>query len=181
MVGDLVGNRAEQKPLGTGHALVAHDDEIRGLLLGHVENRVGGIALTGEDLHLLEAGLRGRAPRPLEQLKHVGARADRPLRVLRDVDALAALLGDRLIRADDVQPPTPSWARSTAACRAICAVGDPSVPATMDANTAADLRALAPAGQRSSELSDRDDHAGKYADDDGDLGPKPMTGHPLLR
>ena len=90
MVGDLVGNRAEQKSLGAGHALVAHDDEIRGLLLGHVENRVGGIALTSEDLHLLETGLRGRAPRLLEQLEHVGTRADGPLHVLRDVDALAA-------------------------------------------------------------------------------------------
>jgi hypothetical protein len=46
-MGDLVGHGAEQEALGAGHALVADDDEVGFLLLGDVEDRVGGVALAG--------------------------------------------------------------------------------------------------------------------------------------
>ena len=54
MVADAVGHRAQQEALGARHALVAHHDQVGVVLLGNVENRVGGIALTLE-------GLRGDA------------------------------------------------------------------------------------------------------------------------
>ena len=44
-MGDLVRHRAEQEAPRAGHALVADDDEVGLRLLGHVEDRVGGIAL----------------------------------------------------------------------------------------------------------------------------------------
>ena len=46
-MGDLVGHRAEQETLGTGHPLVPHDDQIGLLLLGDIEDRVGGAPWRG--------------------------------------------------------------------------------------------------------------------------------------
>src|SRR4051794_32913923 len=54
-VRDLVRHRAEQEPPGAGHALVAHDDQVRVAFLGDVEDRVRRVALAREDLDL-EAG-----------------------------------------------------------------------------------------------------------------------------
>ena len=45
MVGDLVGDRPQQEALGAGHPLVAHDHQVRVLLLCDIEDRIGGITL----------------------------------------------------------------------------------------------------------------------------------------
>ena len=45
VMGDLVRHAAEQEALRAGHALVADHDQVGALLLGHVEDRVGGVAL----------------------------------------------------------------------------------------------------------------------------------------
>ncbi len=48
VVRHLVRHGAQQEPLRAGHPLVADDDQVRLLLLGHVEDRVGRVALTSE-------------------------------------------------------------------------------------------------------------------------------------
>ena len=58
MVGDLVRHRAEQEPLGAGHSLVSDHDQIALLLLGDVEDRVGGVSLAGERLDPGDAAWR---------------------------------------------------------------------------------------------------------------------------
>ena len=81
VVGDLVRHRAEQEALGAGHALVADHDQVGFPLLGDVEDRVRGIALTRVhvDRHAgLAADRRGRLERRVDVL----ARVDRPLQVL---------------------------------------------------------------------------------------------------
>src|SRR5579875_1515066 len=88
VVGDLVGNRAQQEALGAGHALVADDDEVTALLLGHVDDRVGGVALTREGLDLRDAALARELQRSLEHGQHVLSRADQPLRIARRSPAL---------------------------------------------------------------------------------------------
>jgi hypothetical protein len=49
VVAHAVGHGAQQKALGAGEALVADDDQLGALLLGHVEDRVGRVALAGVD------------------------------------------------------------------------------------------------------------------------------------
>ena len=56
VMGDLVRDASQQEALGSGHALVADHDQVGLLLLGHVQDRVGGVALAGVGLHL-HAGL----------------------------------------------------------------------------------------------------------------------------
>ena len=107
VVRDLVRDRAEQEALRAGHAAVADDDQIGALLLGDVEDRVGGVALARERLDLARRPRRrASCSASLEQREHVLARVDHPLEVLRDLDALVAqpLVGDRLVGADDLQP-----------------------------------------------------------------------------
>ena len=62
VVGDLVRDRAEQEPLGPGHALVADDDQVGGALLGDVEDRVGRVALARVDGDR-DAGVAGHGRR----------------------------------------------------------------------------------------------------------------------
>ena len=104
MVRHLVWHAAEQEALRTGHALVADDDEVGALLLGHVEDRVGRVALAGEglDLHARLLDLVGRVA---ERGLHVLTRIDRPLKVVRSVLALGAqpALRDGLVRAHHAQ------------------------------------------------------------------------------
>ncbi len=71
MVRDLGRHRAEQEPGRAGQPLVADDDQLAALLLGDVEDLVGGIALT-----LIENGIVpvGVAP-GTEQLKLVNGGA----------------------------------------------------------------------------------------------------------
>src|SRR4051794_7639092 len=101
---DLVRHRAEQEALGAGHALVADDDQVGALLLGDVEDGVGGVALArvGLDLH---AGLLGLLGRLAERRVDVLARVDHPLDVVGDLRALLpqALAGDGLVGADELE------------------------------------------------------------------------------
>ena len=105
-MGDLVRNRPEQEPLCAGHAEVADDDQIRALLLGDVEDRVGRVALPGERLDLLEAHGAGLRLRRREQGQDVLTGIDDPLQVRRHVDVRVAqaLARDGLVGADDLQP-----------------------------------------------------------------------------
>ncbi len=45
VMGDVVGDAAEEEAAGAGHPLVADDDQVGVGFLGHVEDRVGGVAL----------------------------------------------------------------------------------------------------------------------------------------
>src|SRR5204862_7746303 len=72
---DLVCHAPEQEPLRPGHALVADDDEVGARLLRHVEDRVGGIALSWIGL-CVHATLLRLADRRIEDHVHVLARAD---------------------------------------------------------------------------------------------------------
>ena len=56
MVGDLVGHRAQQEALGSGHAPVADHDQVTALLLGDIDDRVGRVALACECLDRGDAG-----------------------------------------------------------------------------------------------------------------------------
>ena len=47
VMGDVVGDAAEQEAARAGHPLVADDDQVGLDLLGDVEDRVGGVALAG--------------------------------------------------------------------------------------------------------------------------------------
>src|SRR5579859_789356 len=77
---DLVGHRAEQEAPSARHALVPDDDQIGVLLLGDVEDRVGGISLARvhADGH---RGLARDLRSILERRVDLLARADRPLHV----------------------------------------------------------------------------------------------------
>src|SRR5262249_45170041 len=94
VMGDLVGHRTEQEAPRAGHALVAHDDEVRLLLLGDLKDRSGGLALAGVGVHL-----DARLARDVGGV--VQARIDRPADVLRRVAAFLAqaLFGNGRIRA----------------------------------------------------------------------------------
>ena len=100
---DLVRHAAEQKALGAGHSLVADHDQVGVFLLGHVENRVGGIALARVSLDV-HAGVAQRSGRVLERFAHVLARVDHPLQVTWHLLAflLEAPLGHRLVGAHQV-------------------------------------------------------------------------------
>src|SRR5436305_6161053 len=76
VMGHLVRYRAEQEPLGAGHALVADHDQSRALLFGDIEDRVGGIALARERLNRFDAGLLGFVAGLLEQRHDIAVRAD---------------------------------------------------------------------------------------------------------
>ena len=103
VMGDLVRHAAEQEALGAGHALVADHDQVGALLLGHVEDRVGRIALARVDLHLDALRLEPLA-RPPQRRVHVLARVDHPLEVLGHLLALLPqpALGHRLVGAHEV-------------------------------------------------------------------------------
>src|SRR5215211_4497467 len=102
-MGDLVRHAAEQESLRAGHALVADDDQVRLLLLRHVEDGVSRIALAGVGLdlhaHVLEPLGGGR-----QRVVYVLARIDHPLEVARHLLALIAQasLGHGLVGAHQV-------------------------------------------------------------------------------
>src|SRR3954454_5549783 len=100
---DLVRHGAEQEALGSGHALVADDDEVGVGLLGDVEYRVGRITLAGVDVRV-DAGLLGLIGRLLERVVDVLAGVDHPLQVLGSLLGLLAQtrVGDRLVGADEL-------------------------------------------------------------------------------
>ena len=105
MVGDLVGDRPEQEPLGAGHPLVPDHDQVDALLLGDIEDRVRRITLTRVACSFRDA----RAPRvragPVEQREYVGTRVDGPFDVGGNLRALELepLIRGRLVRADDLE------------------------------------------------------------------------------
>src|SRR5262245_8551488 len=104
VVRDLVRNAAEQEPARTGHSLVPDEDEVGVVLLGDVEDRIGGIALSrmGDDLDAL---LLRRRRRPVEHELNVLARIDRVRDVARDPRLLLPEPGlrHRLVGAHDLQ------------------------------------------------------------------------------
>src|SRR3989442_7280392 len=85
----LVRHAPEQEALRAGHALVADDDQIRSLLLGDVEDRVGGIALPGVGLDL-PASLLDLLARVPQRGVHVLPLLDQPLQAVRPLPSLLA-------------------------------------------------------------------------------------------
>ena len=170
VVGDLVRHGAEQEALGAGHALVADDDQVGAALLGDVEDRVGRIALARVGARL-DAG---RARRRSAASRSVASTSSRGLTIhCRSAGTWRASsrsrwLGDRLVGGDELQ----RRARSARRARprrstALPAVSEPSVPTTIERNTA-----------RSYELDDRDHRARSSTQiDDHDLHPDPERGH----
>ena len=76
------------------------------VLLGDVEDRVRGVALTRVRLNLGDAGAPRLRRGPVEQLEHVRARVHGPLDVARHLRALQQqplLVRGRLVRADDLE------------------------------------------------------------------------------
>ena len=83
----LFGTEPSRKRLAPVMPLLPTTIRSAPLLLGHVEDRVGGIPLAGESLHLSDAGCAAVRRCLLEQSSTSLARIDRPLHVLRDLDA----------------------------------------------------------------------------------------------
>ena len=86
MVRDLVRHAPEQEALRAGHALVADDDQVGLLLLGDVQDRVGGVALAREGLDLDAVLSRPR----------LAASASGGLDVLARADGVRDVRGDLL-------------------------------------------------------------------------------------
>ena len=168
VVGDLVRHRAEQEALGAGHALVADDDEVRAALLGDVEDRVGRIALTGEDLD------RRRRPRGSRAAaaSSVASTSSRGLmiqcRSSRHGDRLAQpRVGDRLVGADELDPRA-DRPRERRRLAHRLAGGVRAVDAHDDRGEHQRL---------SHQLDDRDDAAGEHEEHDRGLHPDPDRVH----
>ena len=104
VVGDPVGDGAEQEAPGAGHPLVADHDQVGAELLGDVEDRVRGIALArvGARRHARRAGaVRGVVQRRVD----VRAAVDHPLQVRWERTGLAPdpLARDGLVGRDDLE------------------------------------------------------------------------------
>ncbi len=81
VVRDLVGDRPEQEPRRAGHPLVADHDQIRALLLGDIDDRVGRVPDPRDGVDLGHAGAPRLIGGGLQQGEHVLTRVDRPLHV----------------------------------------------------------------------------------------------------
>jgi hypothetical protein len=85
VVRDLVRHRAEEEPLGAGHALVADDDQVRAVRLRDIDDRVGRVAglrvrvnlqvalVLGRDLLEVGLGVLGRPDRVGDVVGDAGA------------------------------------------------------------------------------------------------------------
>ena len=124
VVRDLVRHRAEQEALGPGHALVADDDQVGALLLGDVEDRVGGVALARERLDRLRQRARASRCACSSTCEHVLARVDRPL-ASRGADAL---LRSRSRRPARTRSRSAARARSSSASSIACERRSPPYP-----------------------------------------------------
>src|SRR4051812_9193407 len=104
VVRDLVRHAPQQEAPRTGHALVADQDQVGVVLLGDVEDGVGGIPLPRVGYHL-DLGLLRHTRRLVEQELHVLARVDRVGDVAGDARFLIpeASLRDRLVGAHDLK------------------------------------------------------------------------------
>ena len=104
MMRDLVGHRAQEKPLRPGHALVADDYQVCALLLGDVQDRVGGISAARIDVGAHPVLVR-QGDDGVERRADVLTAVDRPLQILWGVATLVlqTRLGHGLIGAHDLQ------------------------------------------------------------------------------
>ena len=132
---ETVRHRAEQEAPRPGHALVADDDQVGAALLGDVEDRVGGVALAGEDLHL-DAGLADDVGGLAERLVDLLARVDHPLQVRGRLPRLLAQarLGDRLVGRDETEGGSDRLGEVDRLVDGLAGGIGPSVPTTIERN-----------------------------------------------
>ena len=130
-VGHLVRHVPESEPFGPMHSLAANDDQTRTHAGRHVQQRIGGIRLTGVglDLHSARTDLRGRL---LQGRVHerVGQWSPDLGRSFRRTDDLRSRTG---VQAETIWTSAPSaFANRTASSTARSAVSEPSVPTTIE-------------------------------------------------